>query len=375
MSVRSLLIVAMCVLISAGCRRDPRLQVYIDNMNAEKRMLEDTLYDLQYDYECKQREVEKLQAELNRMKGTGAIQEPAKSGASRVKSPATPGDRLFPNIPDLEPPTVEQGTPDTKSSAPKSEQQRPKPPAQQKEDVDDLEPPTLELPSDAGEGAKSPAPDNNQKPADPAPGGAATEKSGAAPKVTQLYVDPARTGGEQTDDEPGDDGIVVCLQPRDSQGHFVAAPAPVTVVLLDADKLTQVSEWKLAADQLQAEMNTSSDHREMLLHLPWQGSPPPHDRLKVVVRYQLAAGKTLEQTQDISIKLRGKLAERWTPRAARRPDPPKSSARVADAPRGGNVADTGARANGTLSDSPAAPPASEVDGARQAQRPTWRPYR
>ena len=64
MNVRLLLLPAIVVVLLTGCRKDPYMQVYIDNMNAEKRMLEDTLYDLQYDYDSKVAEVEKLRKEL-----------------------------------------------------------------------------------------------------------------------------------------------------------------------------------------------------------------------------------------------------------------------------------------------------------------------
>ena len=49
----SCLTAGLAALLLGGCRNDPHTQLYIDNVNAEKRLLEDTLYDLQYDYECK----------------------------------------------------------------------------------------------------------------------------------------------------------------------------------------------------------------------------------------------------------------------------------------------------------------------------------
>jgi hypothetical protein len=285
MSVRSILIVVTCVLLAAGCRRDPRLQVYIDNVNAEKRMLEDTLYDLQYDYECKLREVEQLQSELARVKGTTSDTGAAKSGSSRLKSPAASGNRLFPDLSDLEPPTVDQGTPDTDRQRPKTESgggakpgtERPKPPAQ--DDVDDLEPPTLELPD---EPADSPQPK------------AADAKQGSAPtalNVTQRDVDPALTAGEQTEE-------------------------------------------------------------------------------------QLSGSRALEPSQSISGKPDSKLEDRWTPRSARRPDPPKRSIRLADVPSPGTATGSAQPAGtGSLSDGAATPDAGGATDARQANRPAWRPYR
>ncbi|MCU0457092.1 MAG: hypothetical protein MUE74_12385, partial [Bacteroidales bacterium] len=73
----------MICLLLCGCRTDPHVQVYIDNINAEKRLLEDTLFDLQYDYESNLREMEKLRAELARLRPESA------SGGSATPAPGS----------------------------------------------------------------------------------------------------------------------------------------------------------------------------------------------------------------------------------------------------------------------------------------------
>ncbi|MHB8971498.1 MAG: hypothetical protein ACYC3X_08320 [Pirellulaceae bacterium] len=163
MSVRFLLTAGLVLLLLCGCRRDPHLQVYIENVNAEKRMLEDTLYDLQYDYESKLREVEKLQGELSRLKGNGTGSS-APGTPAKVKSPSTSGGNLFPNIPDLKPPTVEPGTPADKTlppdkepvkgpdKKPDPEKVEPKEGLRELDNIDDLEPPKLELPEEQDSG-------------------------------------------------------------------------------------------------------------------------------------------------------------------------------------------------------------------------------
>ena len=163
MSVRFLLTAGLTLSLLCGCRRDPRMQVYIENVNAEKRMLEDTLYDLQYDYETKLKEVERLQAEVARLKGTSTGGS-ATGGAAKVKAPSAPGSDLFPDIPELKPPTVESGTPDTEKTTPgnvkttpNQGKSPPKPSPRELEDMDDLEPPKLELPEENGTESVAPA--------------------------------------------------------------------------------------------------------------------------------------------------------------------------------------------------------------------------
>ncbi|MHB8953250.1 MAG: hypothetical protein ACYC4U_09805 [Pirellulaceae bacterium] len=145
MSVRYLLTAGLVLSLLCGCRRDPRMQVYIDNVNAEKRMLEDALYDLQYDYESKLEEVDKLRRELGRLKANGS--DPGRASA-KAKVPSIPGGKLFPDIPELEPPTVEPGIPDREKSTPDKTNVPPQQAPAELEDLEDLEPPKLELPDD-----------------------------------------------------------------------------------------------------------------------------------------------------------------------------------------------------------------------------------
>jgi hypothetical protein len=165
MSVRLLLTAGLAALLLSGCRHDPHMQLYIDNVNAEKRLLEDTLYDLQYDYECSMQEVEKLRDEVAQLKSgstTGGTSRPATDGGKQSGAPSVSGDTLFPEFPDLKPPTVESGAPT-----------RPKPPATDgpregtdrdgKNDPDDLEPPKLDL-GDGTDGVSA-APQPLQEPA------------------------------------------------------------------------------------------------------------------------------------------------------------------------------------------------------------------
>jgi hypothetical protein len=138
MSIRFLLTAGLTLLLLCGCRTDPHVQVYIDNINAEKRLLEDTLFDLQYDYESNLREMEKLRAELARLKpesASGGSASPAPRSGRKPAPPAGVGGGLFPDV--LTPPVVEQGTP---ADVPPRE-----PDAPADDDEFDLTPPKLDL--------------------------------------------------------------------------------------------------------------------------------------------------------------------------------------------------------------------------------------
>jgi hypothetical protein len=190
------------MLLLSGCRRDPHLQVYLDNVNAEKRLLEDTLYDLQYDYECSVQEVEKLRGEVTRLKtgSTGSDishSAPSAGGKSKAKSPASSSDSLFPEIPDLKPPTVEPGTP----APPKVPSPQPKAPAAESpQDLDNLEPPVLDL-GDEKHSASTTPKSSAHEAAQPAGG----ESRTAAARWTPRAPRPADARPRRTEivDSPG----------------------------------------------------------------------------------------------------------------------------------------------------------------------------
>ncbi len=165
MSMRLLLTATLALALLGGCRHDPHLQLYIDNVNAEKRLLEDTLYDLQYDYECKSQEVDKLRSELSQAKSGDA---PA--GADRKSGPpSAPGEKLPRDIPELEPPTVEPGTP---ASPTTPDTQAPR----KLDDPDDLEPPVLDLGEEESDVSSAPQPMLEQADSGPRPAAGRTGK-------------------------------------------------------------------------------------------------------------------------------------------------------------------------------------------------------
>jgi hypothetical protein len=77
------LVAFVCCCALVGCKNDPYLDTHIEMMNAERRALEDQLYDLEYDYERKVRELEAAQAELQALRG-GSV-EPSRASANHSK--------------------------------------------------------------------------------------------------------------------------------------------------------------------------------------------------------------------------------------------------------------------------------------------------
>jgi hypothetical protein len=315
------------------------MQLYIDNLNAEKRLLEDTMYELQYDYETKVAEVEELKAELEELKAGGPRTPDRSVKTPRTFQPERAEEAvrdLFPGVPEPEPPKIEEGTPQAPSSPTL-------PPANP--ELDDLEPPKIDLGEDASPLSAIPMPDDQA--------------------VASLYLHPADTGGWQQDREPGDDGVVVVFEPRNGEQAFVPRSARVSAVLLDPETRQRVARWEFTEDEVAMALQKARPGRGIELKMPWQETPPGQSRLHLFVRYWLPDGGTVEADREIAITPQGQLAARWTPRTQPRSEQParRPVTPVADEKSWGDRGAAPATAAG------------QDEAVQQAQRPEWRPYR
>jgi hypothetical protein len=129
--------------------------------------------------------------------------------------------------------------------------------------------------------------------------------------VAQITLHPALTGGIGTGSRPGDEGLMVVVEPRDFGGNIVNVPGDISVALLDpalAGDEARLARWDFVAAETQGMIRTGSQPG-IHLRLPWN-SAPPHDRLKVFVRYTTRDGRKLQAERLISVALGGPPPER-----------------------------------------------------------------
>lgn len=337
----------LCSLV-AGCRNDPYLNSHIEVLNAEKRALEDQLYELEYDYERKVAELEDAKERLSKLGGgEGGGSRPNQS--PRIQLPDADDDFL-----DLSPPTVTPGVPNGAR---------------------------IELPT-PNTGGRS-----TQRGIDTEPvriGPALLEPDD--PRITHIHIDPLHTGGSDFDQQPGDDGILVVLEPRNRNDAFVPLAGPLMVVVLDyvkrdAGAEARIAKWELTAQQVDRSLHNNSSQRGIYLRLPWGEERPESGKLMVAVRYTTADGRKLEATRDIFVTLPGQLSQRWTPRSATGPeeDKPQSGINIARQPSatdGASVTPTPPRREpvaGLIA--PVSHETPEPPSADSPPAPTWHPYR
>ena len=140
-----------------------------------------------------------------------------------------------------------------------------------------------------------------------------TPATTSANALKELTLGPL-TGGFDGDNQPGDEALLIELQPRDSANKIVSVRGNVQVTALQISPegvKSILCVWDIKADALQTHWKLNSGY---FLLLPWRGWPA-HEQLRVVVKMTVPNGKTYEVDKDVRVHL-----------AAARPAPPPNPA-------------------------------------------------
>ena len=276
------MLVVLCSML-VGCRRDPYVDAYFDMLNAEKRILEDRLFEAEYNHEKALRELEACRT---------------KPVPSRSRDQRDEDDRRLPpsEAPDL--PEVEFPPGFSRSDGRLTDDRfRP---------VGTGVLPLAEYPSSRDDSIRPQVPDTRS----PAQTG--------DQRVATISLNSRCTGGIDLDGMPGDDGLSVLVEPRNAEGQFVAQPAAVSLVLLDplerGDR-ARFARWDFDRSAAQRMMKTQGLDRGLHIRVPWPDVPPTTDRLHLFVRYTTDDHRILESDREVLIRSPELVADRWTPRA------------------------------------------------------------
>jgi len=440
-------IVGWACLAAAGCRTDPAVTA----LERENRYLEDALYEVQDTLDKTQDALDQCRRDnegLRKGERTAprlAPERPAARGAPSPESPRepairgpelsprprssrTPGGAAPPALPKVElpskalPPGEVPDTfrgPEKSGSRGKSALPRRLEDGEQAPEAAGKPDPTPESrakPTSPGEPRRLDVPLTNPKgitaedePSQNLPAAYREQLSAAVPvepradsaSVRRIALHPALTGGFDAEPHPGDEGILVMIEPRDGQGKPLAAAAPISVVVLDGalpGEAARIARWDLTAEDVATSCCRMPQGEGFCLGLPWPAAPPVHGRLHLFVRYTTRDGRNLEAHREIDVAVPGQVAERWgagptleaasspplsswqqkPPREESTGQRPQEPARLAgDGPAPGSSAaadapKTGARPTPAASE--AASPSARPSKTRPA-RPVWSPYR
>lgn len=403
MSLRAFISIGCCAaLLLAGCRTDPYLNAHIESVNAEYRQLEDRLYVAEDENRRLQADLARLEEENRRLRG--GERAPSFGSRSSRSAPAVDGSI------DLGPPEIEMGVDDGPSIETPGIPSTSSPPVPRRTNRENLDPPTIEAPA-FNPPSPGEAPNSDLKsPTTPAQPSAAPsdlpapalplqdikqEPEPIDKRVTQIFLNPLLTGGDNLDGEPGDDGLSIVVEPRNKQNEFVPQAGKVSVVVLDPSKegnAARVARWDFDASTTREKLNRVSSARGIHLRMPWPGNPPSANKLHVFVRYETPDGHKLQADREIQISPPGQYSQRWTPRPPDRPrrspeqvaQMTKSSASNAPTPASEDAASAADPKSPTSSAQPTPVPSPEAatsstpkTEAAQPTRPVpgWSPYR
>ena len=328
--------VGCCALSATGCRSHAYEDVYRQELLSEIRVLEDQLYEADYENEKLAAKLERARQRAARCERAGEpIDDEAVDPPQDLFQPPEPPSDIEeipqpdePDWPDLddelrvdpglpfdpeEPLDAEQLDGDDLLPAPGG----PQPPGEQ-----DLRIPPIE------EGEPVPPPQPGE--VDDGPPGkielddalsvlGRAEGAKSVPKPKTLRLQPGFSGGHQLDDDDAVDGLLLVVSVIDDTGrevdlsHYEIA-ADLSIVALDPQREAsdaQLAQWQFTADQLQQHVASRPVHG---LHLPvaWQEKLPLGDQVAVHLRLQ-AGEKQLRCEATLPLKKPAAVAE-WTPR-------------------------------------------------------------
>jgi len=281
--VTAILFSVVCLSLWAGCRTDPSIEL----LEAEARYLEDKVYALQDIVEQKEAELEAIRKENEKLKDRSGIPEkrarsplsdgqPAGSAANDPQSSNQLPEEIEPQIDFGEPGTV----PELASVAPGH-----------LDPVALLPTPSEDLPH--------------------------IESSSVDLKVNQFKINPKLTGGYDINGEPGDDGLMIVIEPQNESGIYVPYAGAVSIVLLDpaySGEEGYVGRWDFDTLETARKLKETLVGKGIHLKIPWS-KKPEHDNLLLHVRFTTQEGEVLQEKKDIQVDLQGQRSAGWTPAA------------------------------------------------------------
>jgi len=141
-------------------------------------------------------------------------------------------------------------------------------------------------------------------------------------RIDRLAINTWMTGGQNTDDSPGDDELVVLVQPRDVDNEPVKLPGTLQLRLSDPaapEGSPALGSWQFAPDECRRRWLGSMLSQGFLFRLPWQ-TPPTRDRLLLHARFDTTDGRRFDA--DALIRIRPPATNRSQPVQTSNSSPP-----------------------------------------------------
>lgn len=134
--------------------------------------------------------------------------------------------------------------------------------------------------------------------------------------VTQVTLNRKLTGGHNVDGQPGDEGVMVVVEPLNAGGDLVEVPGQVSIVVLDPaieGEGARVARWDFDFQEAAEHLKRTPLGDGLHFDLRWPHAPPTHRVLNLYVRYTTADGRRLQVEKQIEVDPPGgaDAPDRW----------------------------------------------------------------
>jgi hypothetical protein len=133
---------------------------------------------------------------------------------------------------------------------------------------------------------------------------ASTKKGPVDEVITQITLNRKLTGGHNVDGHPGDEGVMVVVEPLNAAGDLVEVPGPVAIVVLDPaidGDAARIARWDFTSQEAASHIKRTPLGDGLHFDLRWPHSPPVHRVLNLYVRYTTADGRRLQVEKQIEV--------------------------------------------------------------------------
>lgn len=124
------------------------------------------------------------------------------------------------------------------------------------------------------------------------------------PTVTNVTLNLTETHGLDADGQPGHEALAVVVEPRNTAGEIVPAPAEISIVVLDPAQqgaAARVARWNFSPDEAQEHVRADGPAAGLHFELAWPDRAPANKSLMLFVRYTLANREQFVIDQPIEI--------------------------------------------------------------------------
>ena len=136
-------------------------------------------------------------------------------------------------------------------------------------------------------------------------------------RVREIDWHPVLCRAQNTDDQPGDDGLYLVLMPRNSAGQFVPELGELTLVAeetLSDGTVERIGRWAFTAEELKDHMETIGSAPGLHIPVRWTERKPTTSEVVVYAKYALADGTTMVNRRAIPLRRIAAGGSNWTPR-------------------------------------------------------------